>query len=57
MCCAEGVSYDWDVSSVVWVVVFDSSVAVSSMPSLFEGCSSYPESDTLALDSKNCFQN
>ena len=41
-----------DVKGVV-AVVTSSSVAVSSSA----GDSSYPESETLALASKNCFQN
>lgn len=40
MCCAEGVSYDSDVSSVVCVVVFESSVTVVSVVSNCDGCSS-----------------
>jgi hypothetical protein len=40
MCCAVGVSYVFDVSSVVCVVLFVSSVTVSSCLSRSEGCSS-----------------
>jgi hypothetical protein len=40
MCCAFGVSYDSDVSRVVWVIAWDSSVAVLSIVSCWDGCSS-----------------
>jgi hypothetical protein len=40
MCCAFGVSYDSDVSRDVWVVAWDSSVAVLSIVSCWDGCSS-----------------
>jgi hypothetical protein len=58
----EGVSYDWSVSStsVLWVTSADSSssvAVVSCTVSSPSGRSSYPDRDTLALASKNCFQN
>ena len=56
----EGVSYD-SVSvsvDVVWVT-FEGSSSVVVWPSVVSslGCSSYPERETFALASKNCFQN
>lgn len=56
----DGVSYDAVVSvSLLWVtlVVESSSVAVCSCVVSPWGCSSYPDRETLALASKNCFQN
>jgi hypothetical protein len=51
------VVYDSLPSSVVCVVARDSSVTVSSRVPWVDGCSSYPDKETFALDSKNCFQN
>jgi len=56
-CCAFGVSYDSEMSNVVCVVAWESSVVISSTPSRPDGCSSYPDNETFALASKNCFQN
>ncbi len=53
----KGVVYDSLPSSVVCVDAEESSVTVSSQVSWVDGCSSYPDKETLALDSKNCFQN
>lgn len=49
--------YDSLASNVVCVVVDEPSVRVLSNVSWTDGCSSYPDRETFALDSKNCFQN